>query len=267
MLNRKSIPCLPAVKNSHQKIIIRGQILHLSFVFISSLASKMDETVDRLSVLTIIIILLIAHGCTPCEGHDVCEYRPSKDGKVANCSGRALEDVPQNIDNDTVVLDLYENKIKALRNDSFEELSMLKRLNLGTNNITVVEMCSFCPITNLQYLNMSNNQPNGLKLIRNITYGLQFTNVTKLDLTHMEDMEGTGKMIYKDYLIFAKKTLIRELDVSSNMIEKIETGCVDYFPPNVEIIDVSDNRPVFGHYLLEIKKIKETKNSLCKQAE
>ena len=218
----------------------------------------MGETVDRIPVLTrtIIIILLIAHGCAPCEGHEICEYRPSKDGKVANCSFRGLKDVPPNIDNDTVILDLHANKIQSLLNDSFEGLPILKSLNLGTNKINVVEMCSFCSLTNLQYLNMSNNQPNGLKLIRNITYGLQSTNVTKLDLTHMEYEFGLGKMIYKHDLEFANKTFVRELNVSSNMLETIEYGSVNSFPPNLQVLDVSDNRPVFGEYIFEIKGLK-----------
>ena len=32
MLNRKYLPCLPAVKNSRQKFIIRGQFLHFTLV-------------------------------------------------------------------------------------------------------------------------------------------------------------------------------------------------------------------------------------------
>ena len=136
---------------------------------------------------------------------------------------------------------------------------MIKNLSLGENKISAVAMCTFCNLKNLRYLNMSSNSPNGLKLIRNVTYGLQYTKVTKLDFTHMENQHDQGKMIYKHDLEFANMTSIRELNVSSNMMEMVEDGCVHYFPPNLEILDISDNRPVFGDYMLEIKHLKNLK--------
>ena len=220
----------------------------------------MDDPKDCLSSLKrIIFILLIANEFVSCEVGGVCKYMESKDGKVADCSSRGLKDVPTKIDNDTDILDLHDNIIDSLLNDSFGSLPLLKRLDLGTNNISAVAMCSFCNLTNLQYLDISNNFPNGLKLIRNITYGLQFTNVTKVDFMNMEYQYGLGKKIYKDDLAFAYKTFIKELNMSNNMLETIESGALELLPPNLEVLDASDNRPVFGDYLSEFKNLKKLK--------
>ena len=220
----------------------------------------MSNAIDCLSSLPgTIFILIIATGCALRQGDFPCEYQETKDGKFANCSCRGLTVVPANIENDTVILDLHCNEIQSLFNDSFENLSVLVKLDLGNNTISAVDACSFCNLTKLRYLNMSHNKPEGLKLIRNVTYGLQFTNVTVLDFTNMEDQTAPGKMIYKKDLEFANKTLIKHLNVSGNMWETIERGSIDKFPPDLEVLDISDNRPIFTPYFFEIEKLRNLK--------
>ena len=311
---------------------------------------------------------------------DECVYQNLTSGKFADCSNRNLTCIPDNISNDTTVLDLSQNKIEKVPNDIFAHLSDLKQLNLSVNRIAILEInafkglnklmtlslsyinltvtdkmfhpylfaplnnlrelyidndfihnnwtyldetiglcsklemlsipglsntsfgprydgllnlrslvlssdycnmtfvrtdtfshtlhlrqltlarckirkvdpCSFCPLSNLEFLDMSYNAPDGLKLIRNVTYGLQYTNVTNLTFTNMEDPHSTGKMITRRDLEFCNNTKIKFLDMSSNMIETYEEGSINYFPQNLEEVDVSDNRPIFGGYLIQI---------------
>ena len=110
---------------------------------------------------------------------------------------------------------------------------------------------------------MSHNFPGGLKLIRNIIYGLQFTNVTIMRFTHMKDPFTVGKIITKHDLEFANRTKIKRLYMSSNMIKSIELGSIKMFPPNLETFDMSDNRPIPGAYIIELTKLTNLKTLIA----
>ena len=47
------------------------------------------------------------------------------------------------------------------------------------------------------------------------------------------------------------------------MIESIELGSVKMFPPNLEIIDMSDNRPIPGAYIIELTKLTNLKTLIA----
>ena len=149
--------------------------------------------------------------------------------------------------------------ITIVRNDTFKNTPHLKMLNISNCNIKNVSMCSFCTLTKLDTLDMSHNCPGGLKLIRNITYGLQFTNVTVMRFTDMENPLKVGKAITKHDLEYANRTKIERLYIAGNMIEDIEQGSIELFPPNLQKIDISDNRPIPGAYIVKLIKLENLK--------
>ena len=222
--------------------------------------SHQKSTESATGIFAILIVGLIV-GLIAYQADAVCKYKHLPEGKIANCSGQNLINVPKDIDKDTTILDLSNNEITSLFNESFESLPMLEKLSLKNNTIRKVDMDTFTKLKHLHGLDMSYNSPGGLKLIRNITYGLQFTNISDVNFTNVEDPYRTGKVIYSHDLEFAKNTSIKRLDMSGNMIEAIEdTSAFEKFPPGLEILDVSDNRPIlatfiFNFYLLSNLKV------------
>ena len=207
-----------------------------------------------------VVLAFVSIGLVLYQTDAICNYQQLPEGKFANCSGQNLDAVPLDIDTDTVILDLSDNEIHSLLEDSFESLPVLEKLNLKNNKIREVEKDSFSKLKHLHSLDMSSN-PGGLRLIRNVTYGLQFTNISDVTCTNIENPYGIGKIIYADDLEYAKNTSIKRLDISGNMIEAIEdNSAFEKFPPELEVLDVSDNRPilasfVFNFYLLSNLKV------------
>ena len=149
--------------------------------------------------------------------------------------------------------------ITIVRNDTFKNTPRLKMLNISNCKIETISMCSFCNLRNLETLDVSHNGPGGLKLIRNVTYSLQSTNVTVVRATNLEDPLSVGKLITEHDIEFANNTKIERLYISGNAIESIEGDSVEFFPPNLQKLDMSDNRPIPGGYIVKLNFLKNLK--------
>lgn len=149
--------------------------------------------------------------------------------------------------------------MKIVQNNTFINTLHIRTLNISHCNIRHVDMCSFCNLSQLDELDMSYNSRNGLKLIRNISYGLQFTKTSTAFFTNMESPFDASKILTKYNLEFANKTSVKRLFVAGNMIESFETGAFQYLPDGLELIDMSDNRPILGPYIAMIMRLKNLK--------
>ncbi|XP_043935911.1 toll-like receptor 2 [Protopterus annectens] len=78
-------------------------------------------------------------------------------GKSANCKGRNLVTVPNNLPISLEVLDLSYNKLTIVQHQDFASLTQLRILYLNYNNISQIEKGSFDKNTLLEYLTIFNN--------------------------------------------------------------------------------------------------------------
>ena len=145
--------------------------------------------------------------------------------------------------------------IGVLKNETFNNTIFLTRLQLKNCGLKKIYACAFCPLTYMQYLDLSGNTPGGLRLIRNVTYGLNRTKTEVLEFNDMESGDGLGKEIKRSDLEFAFNTPIKNLSVSGNQIELFETGAVSLMPKHLTFLDCSDNRFKFGQYIFEMKSL------------
>ena len=90
--------------------------------------------------------------------------------------------------------------IIGLTNRSFENVPNIKTLNLSSCNITSIEAGTFSPLKELKYLNLSRNMALGFTTLRNVSYGLQFTQIDTLDYS-------------KVYKTFGLSTELRRCDM------------------------------------------------------
>ena len=77
--------------------------------------------------------------------------------KMADCGLIRLTDVPQDLFSDMQILLLYGNQITLLQNTSFQAYLELVRLNLQFNQIYSIEIGTFIPLVNMEYLILFGN--------------------------------------------------------------------------------------------------------------
>ena len=77
--------------------------------------------------------------------------------KKATCRNKGLKTVPQNLSEDTEVLDLSYNTITKLLNSSFEVYPLINSLTISSNDIRAIESATFYPLKGLMSLSLAFN--------------------------------------------------------------------------------------------------------------
>ncbi|XP_030843950.1 insulin-like growth factor-binding protein complex acid labile subunit [Strongylocentrotus purpuratus] len=85
-----------------------------------------------------------------------CDQYPEL--KTADCRNKDLDTVPQNLSEDTEVLNLYGNNITKLLNSSFEVYPLINSLVISFNDMRAIEVAAFYPLKGLMYLDLSYNR-------------------------------------------------------------------------------------------------------------
>ncbi|CAC5409904.1 unnamed protein product [Mytilus coruscus] len=86
-----------------------------------------------------------------------CKITDVKGYKKADCRKLQLKTIPSDISKDIDVLDLRDNDLSVLKNDSFENFYNLKELLVSNNNISRIETEVFYELQQLKVLDMSEN--------------------------------------------------------------------------------------------------------------
>ena len=86
------------------------------------------------------------------EKSHACTWYPEE--RCANCDHRNLTDVPQNLFSNMQWLYLSDNQITLLHNTSFQAYLQLVVLDLAGNQIYSIEIGTFFPLVNMEYLNL-----------------------------------------------------------------------------------------------------------------
>ena len=153
----------------------------------------------------------------------------------------------------------YPNLVGMLYNNTFRYVRHLQNITLSRCKIEFIQSGTFGLLKNLKYLDISDNPSakyGGLKLLRNLSYGLQSTKTKFLNVSKMIWPHGLSKYLRKYDLEFFRNTSIEEIDISGNNIEMVEAGAMDYLPNTLEVLDISDNRFVYAKYVYDVFKMK-----------
>lgn len=106
-----------------------------------------------------------------------CKSVQTSHGVVTNCSARGLPRVPENLDNETNILDLSQNNITVIPDKAFAEINDLLKLYLQENSIETLEPGAFSGLENLRILDVSQNN---LQYTDNVFYGSLFAPLKNL---------------------------------------------------------------------------------------
>lgn len=107
-----------------------------------------------------VLLALVARGeClaygNPCP--DYCSCTIFASFHRVNCSHAALKDLPQNLHYDTTTLIFNDNRLRFLRNKTFENHSKLLQLYLNHNRISSLEVATFWKLHDLRTLILDHN--------------------------------------------------------------------------------------------------------------
>ncbi|XP_029969257.1 decorin [Salarias fasciatus] len=86
-----------------------------------------------------------------------CPFRCQCHLRVIQCSDLGLKSVPEDIPDDTTLLDLQNNKITEIKENDFKNLKGLHALILVNNKITTIHAKALTPLTKLERLYLSKN--------------------------------------------------------------------------------------------------------------
>ncbi|XP_038672245.1 transforming growth factor beta activator LRRC33 [Scyliorhinus canicula] len=162
-------------------------------------------------------------------------------GTVTFCQGARLQHVPTDLPIKTEELLLDGNDIKAIYNKSLSAYRRLHTLNLGGNQLELIEAGAFAHNSNLQDLNLKNNRidlnyPETRLALRTLP------TLTRLDLSGNRLSEVVASCIVQnlttlEYLSLARNFILRlepsmldgldqlrELNLERNYIFEIESG-------------------------------------------
>ena len=192
-----------------------------------------------LHAVPLIFISLLSCCCTEevmCPA-DVCTCKPvHKDGipqLLSNCTQAFLHGVPQGLDSSTTALDMSDNNITQLRNDTFDRAGILHvdRIFLNRNYVVGMESGTFRKLSSLSELHLESN------LITSVLPGTFWENPNLIVLNLRNNRLSSLPVD-----IATLKNHVQELNIGDNSIQKVDTYLVQRYYPELRRLDVSRNK-------------------------
>lgn len=174
--------------------------------------------------------------------------------KDLDLSSNALDHVPKAIQELTFLksLDLGENQISDFRNGSFKNLNQLTGLRLIDNNIGNLTVGMFWDLPSLQVLNLAKNKIQGIE--RHTFQRNTVLEAIRLDQNYISDIDGIfatiaslmwlnlsdNHLVWFDYAFIPKN--LKWLDIHGNFIEHLNNYYKLQDDIRVKTLDASHNR-------------------------
>ncbi|CAC5395023.1 unnamed protein product [Mytilus coruscus] len=136
--------------------------------------------------------------------------------KVADCSARGLNEVPQTLPRDITVLNLRRNKFQIISKFSFKRYRFLQKVTLAENKLHKIEDNAFFGLNRLNILNMSDNTLDLLTVYTPKIF-LPIENLTVLDIQRNIQEHNDDVYRYPDEAFAVlKKIVYLALDLAPN---------------------------------------------------
>jgi len=133
----------------------------------------------------------------------------------------------------------------------FTYISHIEHLNISFCKMRQIENGTFKELSKLKSLNISNNDHLSFRVLSNVTYDLQFTEIKHFDFSKIHCTFGGGTTLYFDDMKYLANTNISTLHFNSNRIVEIQQCVLSFLPKSLRYVSVRDNRFYNGRYMLE----------------
>ncbi|XP_027011644.2 leucine-rich repeats and immunoglobulin-like domains protein 1 isoform X1 [Tachysurus fulvidraco] len=195
--------------------------------------------------------LFIVHGSSsdlPCSQNCTCT------SDATDCSHRKLTDIPKDLPDRTVYLNLSHNMLTAVDTDILSNLPNLKEVRLDHNELTSIPEFGSAPPA-IVTLHLHHNKISGVQ-------GSRLRN-----LTHLETLDlSNNDIIDVREHCFPRGLRVRDLSLSSNKIVHLEFGAFRNLNDTLQVLRLSRNRltqlPVKGLELPRLTQLDLSRNRL-----
>ncbi|XP_069120723.1 toll-like receptor 4 isoform X1 [Argopecten irradians] len=144
-------------------------------------------------------------------------------------------------------------ELPILRSNYFENVTSVRNLSLSYCQIRFIENGTFLKLTQLYFLNVSNNDRLTFGVMSNLTSDLKALPIHTLDISRIHCDYGPGTSIYVDDVVNLRNhTHLRRLYLNNNRLSLPEFGVISLLPKSLRFISVNGNRLTFGSYVFEL---------------
>ena len=179
-----------------------------------------------------------------------CRVKNGSQGIKAYCTDLNLTSVPTGLPPNTIAIDLSNNEIAALNNESFRNLFKLLSLRMEQNCISVVERGAFRDLVSLTNLDLSKNKLthlhpqifNSTHLLSNLV--LSHNNLSAMPSAALEGLTNLSRL----YLI---NNSIQVLDLEA-FSPQSKISVINLANNNISSFNASDFEPLQGHKLSKL---------------
>ena len=185
-----------------------------------------------------------------CSSEPRCTCTQSDVGKYkADCSSLDLHEFPDFSENVNEIT-LFNNSFGSIFTNSCLPKG-LTHLDISACKLNEIHRGFLRNFSRLEYLDLSHNKEITLRVLPNVTYDLQFTNIKILKFNAIQCKYGTGLTFKRAYTQYLKNTSIEEVHLSSNRIETVEQFVLSNIQASIKYIIAADNRLLFSWAVLE----------------
>ncbi|KAG8135889.1 hypothetical protein E2320_008876 [Naja naja] len=234
-----------------------------------------------MALIAVIIFICIAFLDTgwatqPTTYHSICKLKK----RSANCNGRRLSSVLEDLPAAIEELFLDANVLQTLSNASFIQYHVLQNLSLQANRLELIEPGAFLGIRNLSLLTVSDNF---LSLNYSVTASAlhSLTYLRKLDLSgnqltelmmgrliqHLSSLESLSlarnAIMRLDDYHFRNLPNLQYLDLQQNYIFEIEAGAFENMPALQQLNLAYNNIPCIVQFdLIQLRMLNVSNNHI-----
>nr|XP_022291540.1 toll-like receptor 2 [Crassostrea virginica] len=210
---------------------------------------KMRSHICFLAFFLYMGLLVLADFCCP---QTKCFCSSSSDCKwLVDCSELNLKKVPPKFPSNVTCINLSGNMLTEIKGSSFQELENLWSLDLSKNKLKTVEKGAFVKLRKLEHLDISSNNNLGLSVLKNVTDGLNQTNIKVFKVNQISCPAGRSTILRRAHLINLDNTSLLELSIADNRIEMMEPCVLYNLPKSIKRLNIASNRLIAAKYVLE----------------
>ena len=210
-----------------------------------------------ITILPITILLMVSLFASVVGYHYECIPRtPNEAGiGVANCSTQDLTHVPPNLPHNIKVLDLSDNIIGVLSDNSFVKYEYLEILYIRNNSLRTIRPKAFARMRMLLYLDLSFNSlvsiPSTIfnDLSALLTLSLQGNRITVIEKQTFQNVSyltnlflGGNHIELIEPEAFKGLSRLQRLELQNNALTKLDSQIVQYFSISLKEIKLHNNR-------------------------